>query len=207
MRKPEGASTLNNQSANCQAVNKQDTYLGKADWNTMLEAKSGNVSIETGTYGRYLTITDGKSVNSTWTGKWGEEGEADTQPGNATVSSRPTASTAVSFQPIASSSTASALKAEMNDFNATILQSSNVTVPMPSTDTRTLAPTSTQDSSTALQTPSLSTSTTGIGYAAASDKVGSSVRQTPTEPASCAANVARKGHSRQNFRRAHQRML
>ncbi|KAF1926693.1 uncharacterized protein M421DRAFT_214083 [Didymella exigua CBS 183.55] len=203
VRKTEGASTSNNQSTQCQALNEQDPFLQRADWDAMLEAKAGNVSIETGTYGRGLTITDGTSVNSTWTGKWGEEGETVAQPGNATVS-QSIASTATSSQLAVSLSATSTLKAEIEDVTSTVIHSSSVPVSIFSTTTKTSAPISTQESYTMLQTPSFSISATRIGYAAASaSSIGSSVGRTPTAPAGCAANYARKGHSRKNIRRAH----
>ncbi|KAI8685309.1 DUF1996 domain-containing protein [Fusarium keratoplasticum] len=65
-------------SDTCNATAEATTYLWDLDWQTVLAAKNGSLteSVVTGTYDNFLTITDGKSVNATWSGKWGEEGSS-----------------------------------------------------------------------------------------------------------------------------------
>ncbi|EEU40012.1 uncharacterized protein NECHADRAFT_75871 [Fusarium vanettenii 77-13-4] len=55
-------------SDTCNATAEATTYLWDPDWQTVLVAKKGSLteSVVTGTYDNFLTITDGKSVNSTW---------------------------------------------------------------------------------------------------------------------------------------------
>lgn len=72
-------------SDTCNATAEATTYLWDLDWQTVLAAKNGSLaeSVVTGTYDNFLTITDGKSFNSTWSGKWGEEGSSADDGGKA----------------------------------------------------------------------------------------------------------------------------
>ncbi|KAI8722988.1 DUF1996 domain-containing protein [Fusarium sp. LHS14.1] len=63
-------------SDTCNATAEATTFLWDLDWQSVLAAKNGSLaeSVVTGTHDNFLTITDGKSVNATWSGEWGEEG-------------------------------------------------------------------------------------------------------------------------------------
>ncbi|KAM0331353.1 hypothetical protein ACHAQA_003025 [Verticillium albo-atrum] len=63
-------------SDECQKLDDEGPFIRENDWNAMLEAKAGNGTVELGHYDHGLTITDGKSMNATFSGKWGEEGSA-----------------------------------------------------------------------------------------------------------------------------------
>jgi hypothetical protein len=58
----------------------EDLFLWDSDWDAMLQANAGNETVVLGHYNRGLTITDGKSVNATWSGKWGERPRAVEEP-------------------------------------------------------------------------------------------------------------------------------
>lgn len=181
VRKPTGASSAANQSSACQALNEQDPFLQKADWAAMLEAKAGKAEVEVGTYGRGLTITDGKSVNASWGGAWGEGA------GNASVltSSLSNSFREASAAPSLASPSASVSVADVKDFSSTLLPSSTPSVPSP-------APLS--------QTPPSRSSSSYAGLAAAASSAVAPAGRASSAPA---AGAARRGHARTKLRRAH----
>lgn len=63
-------------SPECAKLDEEDPFLWDSDWDAMLQANAGNDTVVLGHYNRGLTITDGKSVNATWSGKWGEKPRA-----------------------------------------------------------------------------------------------------------------------------------
>lgn len=73
---PIGGEEATIKSPECQKLDDEDPFLWDSDWDAMLQAYAGNGTVELGHYGRDLTITDGKSMNATFSGKWGEEGIA-----------------------------------------------------------------------------------------------------------------------------------
>ncbi|KAG7120643.1 hypothetical protein HYQ45_011913 [Verticillium longisporum] len=96
-------------STECQKLDEEGPSLRDLDWDAMVEAKAGNGTVELGVYGYELTITDGQSMNATFSGKWGEEAaaagaESDRPAGNAD-SAAPAATSAISVvrRPVGSS--------------------------------------------------------------------------------------------------------
>ncbi|KAJ3467714.1 hypothetical protein MRS44_005278 [Fusarium solani] len=89
-------------SPECAKLDDEDPFLWDSDWDAMLQANAGNDTVVLGHYNRGLTITDGKSVNATWSGKWGERPRVVKEPltyhnvtranlhANETTSSHPT---------------------------------------------------------------------------------------------------------------------
>jgi hypothetical protein len=73
---PIGGEASTIKSAECQKADDEGFTLWDADWDAMLQANAGNGTVELGHYGKGLTITDGKSMNATFSGKWGDEGLA-----------------------------------------------------------------------------------------------------------------------------------
>ncbi|KAM5343445.1 hypothetical protein ACJ41O_011982 [Fusarium nematophilum] len=75
-------------SDKCNATAEATTYLWDLDYEAMLGAKNGSLaeSVVTGTYGKYLAISDGRSVNATWSGGWGKEGIPVAESADETVS-------------------------------------------------------------------------------------------------------------------------
>ena len=75
-----GGEEALNQTAECMQLNEEEKDWAKeADWAAMERAFAGENIVELGVYDKHLTITDGKSINATWSGKWGEEGIAVNQ--------------------------------------------------------------------------------------------------------------------------------
>ncbi|KAI8682488.1 DUF1996 domain-containing protein [Fusarium sp. Ph1] len=67
-------------SPECAKLDDEDPFLWDSDWDAMLQANAGNGTVVLGHYNRGLTITDGKSVNATWNGKWGERPRVVEEP-------------------------------------------------------------------------------------------------------------------------------
>lgn len=71
-----GGSSALELSPKCQDdFDKYDDVIRKADWDAWEMYLNGTLEedVVTGTYDRDLTITDGKSINATWRGVWGQE--------------------------------------------------------------------------------------------------------------------------------------
>ncbi|KAH6688540.1 hypothetical protein F5X68DRAFT_168437 [Plectosphaerella plurivora] len=83
---PIGGENSTIKSDGCKKQDDEGFTLWKPDWDAMLQAYAGNGTVELGHYGQGLTITDGKSMNATFSGKWGEEG---VQPGVGASSEEP----------------------------------------------------------------------------------------------------------------------
>ncbi|KAH6615154.1 hypothetical protein C7974DRAFT_417344 [Boeremia exigua] len=76
---PVGGEKSTIKSTECQRQDEEGFTLGKPDWDAMLEANAGNGTVELGHYGKSLTITNGKSMNATFSGKWGDAGKVDAE--------------------------------------------------------------------------------------------------------------------------------
>ncbi|KAM0276048.1 hypothetical protein ACHAQH_007134 [Verticillium albo-atrum] len=92
-------------SAECQTLDEESPSLRDLDWDSMLEAKAGNGTVELGVYDYGLTITDGKSMNATFSGKWGEEGAGmdDAKPSDSSADASALTSASVIASPVESS--------------------------------------------------------------------------------------------------------
>ncbi|EGY14242.1 hypothetical protein VD0002_g5693 [Verticillium dahliae] len=97
------------QSPACQKLDEEGPSLRDLDWDAMVAAKAGHGTVELGVYGHDLTITDGQSMNATFSGRWGEEaaaaGAAGDRPAGNADAAAPAATSAVSVvrRPVASS--------------------------------------------------------------------------------------------------------
>lgn len=100
-------------SEECASLAEEAPYIGDLDVDALNEVKQGNGSVYTGTYDLHLTITDGKSVNSTWDGAWGggtvAQGKGEGEPvsskqGDEQVANQAAASAKASWPSVSMSS-------------------------------------------------------------------------------------------------------
>ncbi|OAL44952.1 hypothetical protein IQ07DRAFT_591792 [Pyrenochaeta sp. DS3sAY3a] len=94
----------------CNATAAATPYLWDLDVQAKKEVAAGNATFVSGSYGIGLTITDGKSINSTWTGDASADQEIPNPSSSRAVQPASTASTslipALSYSPSINSATA-----------------------------------------------------------------------------------------------------